>query len=458
MANKELETAKEEFLNGNAESVRFGGYGGTVTVRVKSGSVHVQATKPKRKQMKIGPNSRTIREVALEVAEELIACLRRKPSARKPEVRTPSAARQAGLITPRDVYIAYLRRRLGPTMPEIEVLSWGRKALVAFMTTLSPAARRIAGSSDYNYSMLLAARRLDKDGVVPLDGDIEAIQPNELDLWATDHVGKLSEYTINTYLARFRTAVRKYMAKRPRDWGKREDPTAELELLSTEHIRPPDVKKEELMPLLDAMRELGLWRALATALVIDATARRVGSVSGGRPGLHMDATPFRAEDFATAEDGLVEVNWRAEVQKGKAYRRGDVKHPTTHQLMVVYRWLRWFHPNPLGSAHPLIWDEEDPTRAESYDRLLSDLGQAWRKAFGKEKPKGLGWHAFCRTMISRCAEEAGILATADFTGRSVKMVESTYRRISRESVLATARKLDAVRRRRHRSNGEVKRA
>lgn len=458
MTEKQLETAKQEFLNGNAESVRFGGYGGTVTVKVKAGSVLIHATKPKRKQEKIGPNSRTIRATALEAAEAVIAHLQKKPHARTPTVPAPPARRQAGLITPRDVYLAYLRRRLGPTMPEDEVLSWGRKELSAFLATLSPAARRVAGSPDYNYSILLAARRLDEDGVVPLDGDIEAIQPDELDLWATDHVGRLSEYTINTYLARFRTAVRKYMAKRPNDWGARKDPTAALELLSTEHIRPPHVKQDQLMPLLNAMRELGLWRALATALVIDATARRVGSVSGGRPGLHMDATPLREEDFAIAKDGLMEVTWRAEVQKGKGYGRGDVKHPATRQLMVVHRWLRWLHPNPLGPAHPLIWDEEDPTRPEPYDRLLRDLGTAWRTAFGEDKPNGLGWHAFCRSMISRCADEAGVLATADFTGRSMKMVESTYRRVDRDSVLATARKLDRLRRRSRRRALEVEHA
>jgi hypothetical protein len=181
-------------------------------------------------------------------------------------------------------------------------------------------------------------------------------------------------------------------------------------------------------------------------MIADATARRVGSISGGRVDLHLDAPPLCASDFRRSEGGVLEVIWRADAQKGRGFGRGDVAHPATRQLELVYRWLSRFHPNPVGAQYPLIWAEEDPSRPESYDRLSRELEEAWIEEFGEEKPKGLGWHAFCRTTITTLADEVGMLAAAEFTGRSVRMIERTYKRARRETAYAAARRLDEVRR------------
>jgi hypothetical protein len=182
-------------------------------------------------------------------------------------------------------------------------------------------------------------------------------------------------------------------------------------------------------------------------MVAHATARRVASISGGREDLHLDAPPLCASDFRrSGYDGALEVVWRADAQKGRSFGRGDVAHPATRQLELVYRWLTRYHPNPLGPDHPLIWAEDDPSRPETYDRLSYELEGAWRAEFGEDKPTRLGWHGFCRTTITTLADTVGMLTAAEYTGRSVRMVERTYKRARRETAHAAARLLDAVHR------------
>lgn len=457
MTEKALETAKQEFLNGKRASVRFGGYGGTWTVKIEGSDVLMQATQPRRQQAKIGPNSRSVRAIALEAAEELLARRQKGGGTRAPTVRAAPARRPAGILTHRDLVLSYVRARLGPDIPEDEVLGWGRKACAAYMKKLPRAVRRRAGSPSNLYAVLNMARRLDRDGVVPLDADIESVQPGDLDAWVTDRLARGdSEHTVATHLGRFAAVVHDFQGRWPHEWRKRADPTASVERPSTEHIEPPEIGEDRVPVLLRAMRKLGLWRAVATAMAIDATARRIGSVSGGRDDLHIDAPPLRAADFRRTSSGW-EVCWRAEVQKGKAFGRGDVWHPATRDLVVVFRWLSRFHPNPKGPEHPLIWDEADPTRPEPYHRLLRALDEAWTMAFGEPRPVGLGYHGFCRTTITTLAEKAGTQATADLVGRSVKIVEGTYRRVRRESLDRTALCLEELRRsRRHRSRARAR--
>lgn len=441
---------KTDFINGQQDRLRFGGYGGTVNLKALKDGVLVSTTKPKRTQTKLTPNSRAIRETAVEAAELMMAAIREQPSNRTPTA-PPATPRKAGILTPRDVFLAYLRQRLGTGIPEDEVFSWVLKDVIGYRRELPRNARRRSGSASYTYGILLAARRLHADGVVPLDGDIEMIQPAELDDWVNEQLeAGLSPHTVKTYRNRFQSAVRMYIAKRPNEWGDRRDPTVGVEKISTEHIEPPEVTPDQVEELLAAARRLGCWRVVATILAADATARRVGSISGGRDDLHEDAPPLCAADFSPGDDGVLEVTWRAIVQKGKSYGRGDVVQRATRQLCVMYRWLSRFHPNPLGPEHPLIWSEEDASQPASYDALLAGLDATWMEAFGEDRPKGLGWHAFCRGTITNVAEASGTLAAADFSGRSVKVVEQTYRRVRRGSVDRTARRLDEMHRQRRR--------
>lgn len=444
MTDKESRDARRAFINGEKVKLRLGGYGGTITVRIVVDGVMISTTKPKRRQMTLTPNSRAIRESAVRAAEAALDRLRGLPSKRRVRVAPPKPAR-TGLITPRDVWVSYLRLRLG-AIPEEEVLGWGRKDVAAFLRRLPPSARRAALSSSYVYSVIQAARRLDRDGAVPLDGDLEDIQPGDLDAWVVAQLAAgASAHTVQTYRARFQNVIRSYRSKWPHEWGDRIDPTCGVTRISTGHIRPPEIGEEHAARIMARFRARGAWRALATAMVADATARRVASISGARVDLHLDADPLCAADFRRSAGGTLEVVWRADAQKGRGFGRGDVAHPATRQLELVYRWLSRYHPNPLGPEHPLIWAEADPSRAESYDRLTRELEEAWLEEFGEDKPKGLGWHAFCRTTITTLADTVGMLATAEYTGRSLRMIERTYKRARRETAHAVARRLDEVR-------------
>lgn len=287
-----------------------------------------------------------------------------------------------------------------------------------------------------------------RDGVVPLDGDLADIQPGDLDEWVTAQLAAgSSAHTLATYRNRFRNAVRRFKEKYPHQWGDLFDPTDGVARIATAHIQPPEIGEERAARILARLRTRGAWRALATAMIVHATGRRVASISGSREDLHWGAPPLCAADFRRAENGVLEVTWRANAQKGGAYGRGDVVLPATRQLKLVYRWLTRYYSNPVGPEHPLIWSEEDPSRAEPYHRLRRELAAAWRDEYGEEIPRGLGWHAFCRTTITTLADMVGPLMTGEYTGRSAEIVERTYKRVRPDTARIAAQHLDKVRRR-----------
>lgn len=142
MTDREYRDARRAFINGEIDRLRLGGYGGTITVRIVTDGVRISTTKPTRRQMTLTPNSRAIRESAVQAAEATLDRLRGLPSRRRVRVSPPRRGK-AGIITPREVWVAYLRLRLG-AIPEDEVLDWGRKDVVAFLRRLPPSVRRAA--------------------------------------------------------------------------------------------------------------------------------------------------------------------------------------------------------------------------------------------------------------------------------------------------------------------------
>ena len=445
VTDRRYRARRSAFIAGQLDNLRIGGYGGTMTVRVVQDGVLIRTSRPKRRQRLLRPNSRSVREAAVQAAEEALERLRGGRQHRTDAIPRRKAG-PAGVITPRDVWLAYLRLRLG-AIPEDEILGWGRKDVVAYMRRLPPTVRAGAPSPAYMYSVVQAARRLDRDGVVPLDANLADIQPGDLDEWATTQLASgASPHTVVTYLTRFRNAVRRYQEKYPHKWGDLLDPTRGIVKIGTRAIQPPEIGEERAVRLMARLRARGAWRALAATMIAHATGRRIGSISGARDEIHLDAPPLCAADFRRTEDGILEVRWRAAAQKGKGYGRGDVVLPATRQLEEVYRWLTRFHPNPLGPEYPLIWAEDDPTQAEPYHRLRRELAKAWREEFGEPKPRGLCWHSFCRTTISTIADELGTLAAAEYTGRSPRTVEKVYKRLRPQTARLTAQRLDDVRR------------
>src|SRR5690606_26359516 len=144
MTDRQYRERRRAFIAGQVETLRIGGYGGTITVRIVQNGVLIQTTRPKRRQRLLRPNDRNIREMAVQAAEEALERLRGGRQHPADEIPWRKAA-PAGVITPRDVWLAYLRLRLG-AIPEDEILGWGRKDVVAYVRRLPPSARAGAPS------------------------------------------------------------------------------------------------------------------------------------------------------------------------------------------------------------------------------------------------------------------------------------------------------------------------
>src|SRR5690606_9656251 len=67
---------RSAFIAGQLDNLRIGGYGGTITVRVVQDGVLIRTSRPKRRQRLLRPNSRSVREAAVQAAEEALERLR----------------------------------------------------------------------------------------------------------------------------------------------------------------------------------------------------------------------------------------------------------------------------------------------------------------------------------------------------------------------------------------------
>lgn len=444
-----LDRMKQRFIDGELTELSLGAYGSTVRVIQRGDRVTMKVTTPRQKQKSLSPNCRSVRKLAIVTAEVIVSRKQRLPSKRTPKVSSPRMG-AAGVLTPKDIWLSYLSMRV-PGIPD-NVFTWGRRKVSAHIAALPPGARERSFSTHYMYSVICAARRLDRDGAVPLYADVSDIQPGDLDRWITKTLASApqdSSWTAKTYIRRFQSAVRFFRRKWPHQWGDRRDPTEGVTQVTTRHIKPQEITEERAAAILARLRRQGAWRTFAAAMIAHESGRRIGAIAGWYQGMHLDAPPLCASDFRKDPTGQLEVIWRADAQKGKGYGRKDEGHPATRRLRLVFRWLRRFHPNPLGPDHPIIWDADDPTRAEKYDRLNRALSEAWRAEFGTEKPKKLAWHGFCRTTITTIAENFGNEVSADYTGRSVRVVETIYRRVRRSPKAAAAAMLDDIRREQH---------
>lgn len=446
MNEKELEKAKKKFLSRATDAVRLGGYGGTVHVEVVKGVVRLRSSKPKRKQKDLGPDSKPLRAQALRVADAILEKVSGTPRQSPVPAKPARAEDRAG--APLLVYHIWQHRlqNVLPEAPPEALMEWGRKEVAAHFRSLSPNLRAAGLAQDSVCGILDSARRLHRSGALPFEKEYDELEGETLNQYVRNTLAQgKSPHTAKSDVRRFGTAVRAYAQARTKRWGDRKDVTKGVRPISTKHVEPPEVGEEVAQRLIRRLREIDAWRGEASSRIALASGRRVGAISGGRDGLHLENPPLTANDFTETPQGGVEVCWRGTVQKGGAYDRGDVVQPATAGLEEAYRWLVKEHPNPLGPKHPLIWDAKDPRRPAAYDDLRYEFSQAWKAEFGKERPSRLLWHSFCRTTITTLVDEVGASAAAEFTGRSVETVLRIYKRRRQEKQVETARALDQIR-------------
>lgn len=417
-----------EFVAGRRTKLKLGGYGGTVTLTSEGTRIKVERTKPTRSQRRINDNSRKMRQTVVEQAQAFLAKVRER-SPRTPNVAAePEAKAKEGAVSVRRLWLTFLRHKVDPDLPD-EVLNWGRAKVDAFLAELTPAARANALSPTTFSSVTQAARTLHRDEVAPLPVDIGRLEPAALRAWGKRRLNAGgSAQTVETYLGRLAAAVSHFKNHHPTVWGDRHDPIKPLDPFKKGIKGPPEVREAEARALVQYLAGTGQWRVLGAVLLAWTSGRRIGELAGsGWAGAHLDALPLRAADFFK-EDGELRVVYRAEAGKGKHYGRGDEIVPATEMLAATYEWLLGEHPNPRGPEYPLIWSEEDPTRPEPYHRLREGFDQAWRVALGTRRPKGLAWHGFCRGTITTIADELGVQAAAEYTGRSPETAARVYKR------------------------------
>ena len=431
------------FIDGERSSVRLGGYGGAVTLSITATDrVLIRTTKPKRAQREVGPNSRVLREKAVERAESIIEKVRgQKRAPSRPAPARPAPSRP---VTIEMVWIENIRRKLG-VVPD-RILDMGRQELLAFYTSLTPAARRKMPFDTLN-GIVTASRHLNKHGVAPFMADIGDLDAGDLDTWASTAIarGHLMPSSVKSYLGRFKTAVRAFRRRWRKVWGARLDPTEFLEIIEDDPDNVPEIGEENAVRLLKVLETI-CWRAFGTAMIAHETARRVGAIGSARPGQHLDTLPLTADDLEWMDDGTLWIRWRARAQKGGNFGRGNARTKASAGAHRVLAWLIREHPNPHGTAGPLIWSEANPWRPESYDRLSRTFKIAWERAFSEPKPRYLSWHSFCRTTITTIVDETGsVTAAAEYTGRTAGVIEKHYKKARESESVKTAAVLDNAR-------------
>lgn len=426
---------KEAFLRGKAKRYTVATGAGLVHAEVAGGRVRVRRTKP-RVQETFGKDTPANRRTAAETADLIQEGLLARDAGERGE-------EEGSRITVRDVWLKYLGDKVAK-LPR-SVLAWGKARLVQHYQNMTPEARALAPALDSVYIVIQAARRMHRTGAAPLDASVRRLEPGHYNRHPTSLAGEsCSPNTSSTDLSRWKTALRHCRREWPEWWGELGRPDEGIKAVPTSHIRPDEIDEEQAVRLIAALWERGAWRAWAAAVFASESGRRIGAIGAHRPGLHLDAPPLAASDFAEV-DGVLHVTWRAGPSKGGAYGRGDETVPCTRALADVYHWLIEHQPNPLGPEHPILWAPEDPTKGVSYEALTSTLDDAWRAAFEKDRPKGVAWHAFVRGCVTTIADMLGAIAAGEYSGRTAETVLRRYKRTRAQRQQVVARALDEAR-------------
>ena len=421
------------FVEGRRPLLRLGGRGSRVDVYADAarGQVVLKRVTRPRKEKTIGPNTRAVRKKAAQLGQHLVAHMLDYAAGRRSVEQ--EGPRPTGRLTVEEVWQLYLKTRL-PGIPGDSLRTWNRRAVTVFLSDQKARKGARTMTVDSLVTVLQCARRLDAAGVFPFGAEIGELQPGEIERASLARIGEVSVQTIRTDLGRMRTAIRHLMTKWPKLWGDRSNPlAAPIEFPDTDGGEPPpEVGEDMAKAILAELKRSGPWRAWATCAILFHTGRRVGAVSGDREGLHLDEPPLTGDDLRGKPGGpIVGIVWRARAAKGRAYGRGDVEMPVTTPLSDILLEVMREHPNPLGSAHPLIWSPRDPSRAVSYaaisrafrlawDRVVEEIREREGEAAAKRHARqhGLGFHGFCRTTITTITAHLGHVSAAEYAGRS----------------------------------------
>jgi hypothetical protein len=443
------ERSRQEFVDGKVDRWEAGVRGYSLRCYAEDGRLKLRWTQPRRRQMTaFEEDTREYRQIlTLEAKRDVTEWQAGETSeapARAVEPPRADPSLRDAAPTVQDVWLRFIQDR----WPGISasVIFGGRVEVRAYYTRMSPQQREAAPSPSYLLSTIQAMQRVTAYERFAPNRLVEKIEPihwTDYTHWRISQSRPHTHQTIATDFTRFHTALRHCRTQRRKWWGGLGDPLEGARVIRTDADVAEIPEENCLMLIRELRRSIPKgWRAYAAVVIAHASGRRIGAIGSDRLGF--DACGLRASDF-TSIDGRVWVTWRAEEAKGKGYGQGDQQIPATRALAVVYRWLRRCHPNPLGPDHPLLWSPQDPSRPVSYAGLNRALTGAWTRVFGEKRPRGVAFHAFCRTVATTVADALDTGKAAEYTGRTRETVEKHYKKRRPTASAGTVDRLDAVR-------------
>lgn len=460
------EEARQNFILARTDHWNAGEYGYTLKCVAVEGVLKLKFTQPIRRQWTLPGEGDTAerRKLLTELAMRHMLDWRtgrlaqpadptHEPETRaeaEREERAPALLEEASVPTYGEVWRRYIKAKW-PGISD-DFASWGRSEVRKYYTTMPAEDKKRAPSPNSLHPVLQSMRRVTAFPAYAPDARVTDSEPGDWTAytnWRRTHPdgkqpdGKPYSYgTIETDYGRLHTAIKFCKAQYRKWWNGAPDPlegadvvriTADLE----------EIGEERAQILTRTLRRMGAWRALAAVMFAGGSGRRIGAIGSDLNGFDADA--LRGSDFEVIH-GKLHVTWRAEAAKGEGFGRGDDTLLASRSVALAYRWLRRFHPNPLGPEYPLIWSPADPTTPPSYASLNKAFKDAWRHAFGHEAPRGVAFHAYCRTVVTTLVDALGLSQAAEYTGRTTKTIEKHYKRKRAETQAKTTEVLDQIQR------------
>ena len=430
---KSWNTDESAFVCGRAKNLRLGGYGGTVKLWIRGRDLVMERSatgKHRRKQMTAGPNTPTARadlvEIGVEVVEDLAKHAKRGVANTAPP---PPVGTQTQTLTVGRILYAHLRAAC-PNAPPVALHIWGRPQIRKHFEGMPPSLRRAAQSVDQVAKILGASRSFFKTKAFRADRPYDELEFTDF----RDYFHRLldqgrSPETANTYLSVLRAAIRGFSVDHHTEWDGRHDITQNgWARLPTERLSREGYTAEQFRDVTLAAHRLGDWRLAGTLLLLGGTGRRIGDMGVGRDEGPHKAPPLCGNDFREGEDGRLFVTFRANRGKGGNFGRGDVVRDVPDAIAPYIRRLLVSNPNPLGSAYPVFWKEDDARTSVTDSQMREAFDAAWEEAYpGTERPTHRAFHAMGKASITEVAMALGTETAADWCGKTPAIVEVHYR-------------------------------
>lgn len=433
-----VDEERDRFESGRTHQWSAGGYGWTVKLFAKAGKLKISWQEPQSKKTKqrtlFSTDSRELRERATRYAVTHAEKLRAGEGAEETKKKLTFET-----LTVFDVVLLYMQRVPGFNA---ELLEKTQAGVQEWYRTLPEKVRELDSTQSEgtvckdvrSFQHLFKASYVEGDKTIQpfartrLVSEIEPGDSSRLMGYEIAH-GRSPRTVANEHdrlSAAFRHVMSQYrksigLLYNPID-GRRADRTpANIDPYSPDEIARLTAKAKEWI------RDGRQWQAFV-AIGLAGSGRRRGSIQG-----------------LTAADHDLEANtvvWQKKFAKGKGYRRGDEMRPMSAMHRAALLWALTHRPNPLGPEHPLLWSDDDPSKAAD-ERQLDYLWRKLEKEAGVPHLQQRAIHSMRRAVVTLLADSIGDGKASEFVGMTVETVRKfSYKHVQSQTMEEAARSLD----------------